>query len=135
MPMADWIDKYPQVKALLQAESDALDYAPDLGMDGPWPIQRVFDAAPCPPWTPERHWWRSPAREAPSDSADAVEDTEAWLGPPPRVERFYPPRDLSPRLPLTWAMVHAVWPRLRYDRPSHWVSVRLARRCRKDIFT
>lgn len=31
MPMADWIDRYPQVKALLAADDDVLDYTPDGG--------------------------------------------------------------------------------------------------------
>ena len=31
MPLKDWIDHYPQVKALLQTEGESLDYAPDVG--------------------------------------------------------------------------------------------------------
>jgi len=46
MPLADWIDRYPQVKALLQADDDALLY----GVEDPTPetqgaAQDFLDAA------------------------------------------------------------------------------------------
>jgi hypothetical protein len=127
MPNANWIDQYPHVKALLQREGEPLDYAPDAaGLDGPDEARetrsalayeaelariaadiRAHEQAGC--WGPPGWPLESP-RETRRATAD--EDETPWVGPSPLRERYFPPMDLSPMLPLTWAMVVAAWPRL-----------------------
>jgi hypothetical protein len=117
MAMADWIDKYPHVKALLQRNGEPLRYTPD-GASSP-PVGREREVPNMAEHAEFLTRWRQGSRRPSRDMPEDVEEAEAYQGPSPLIERFFPPVDLSPMLPLTAAMVADAWgsvARLRLPR-------------------